>query len=178
MTGSPTATLRLPALLACALLLTAGCAGRSARPQADTATFVVVRHAEKASDDPRDPNLSAVGTAHAAALAQRLASMPLKAIYATQYRRTRQTAQPIATAHGVAVTDYDAAMPAAALAAQLRRDVARGGALVVGHSNTVPAIVSALCDCAVPAIDEATYGELYRVSIGADGRPVLVREIF
>jgi broad specificity phosphatase PhoE len=163
-------------LLLSACLVLAACAGA---PTRDTSpTFVVVRHAEKASDDARDPALSAIGERHAAALAARLRDEPLTAAYATPYRRTQQTARPAAEAHGLGVASYAADLPAGELALRLRRDHPGGTVLVVGHSNTVPGIVGALCDCAVAPLDEDDYGDLYRIRQGAAGRAELVQERF
>ena len=52
-------------------------------------------------------------------------------------------------------------------------NAATGTVLVVGHSNTVPDIVSALCKCVVAPIDERDYGNLYDVRIERDTEPVL-----
>ena len=157
----------------------AACASRSTRddavvtPRAPLA-FVVVRHAEKASDTARDPELSDAGHARARALAAALRDAPLVAAWSTGYLRTRQTAAPAAQAHGLETQSYDAALPAAELARRLREANAGGTVLVVGHSNTVPGIVAALCGCEVAAIDEATYGGRYDVRFDADGRATLV----
>ena len=163
-------------LLLTACLLFAACAGA---PERDTSlAFIVVRHVEKASDDARDPALSAIGERHAAALAGRLRDEPLTAVYATPFRRTQQTARPVAEAHGLGVASYAAELPAGELALRLRRDHRGGAVLVVGHSNTVPGIVGALCDCAVAPLDEDDYGDLYRIRQGAAGRAELVQERF
>lgn len=145
------------ALSATLLFLLAGCSHIASKPAA-TATFVVVRHAEKTNDDPRDPSLAAEGLARAERLADSLRNEPLAAVYATTYRRTQQTALPSARAHGLAVTTYDAALPAAEFAAQLRRSHPVGTVLVVGHSNTAPAIAAALCQCEVAPMDDHDYG--------------------
>ena len=155
-------------------LLLAACAASPARDPGPV--FIVVRHAEKTADD-GDPTLSAAGERRAAALAARLRDEPLVAVYATPFRRTRQTAQPAAQAHGLAIVAYDAKLPATELAAQLRRDHAAGTVLVVGHSNTVPGIVAALCGCDVPPLEESEYGDLYRVE-DAGTRPELQRDRF
>jgi len=152
---------------ACALALAACAAIPLPSP---TVSYVVVRHAEKAADDARDPSLSDVGHARADALAALLHSRDVVATYATGYRRTRDTAAPTAVAHDVSITAYDAEAPADAFARRLRRSHDRGTVLVVGHSNTVPGIVSALCGCNVAPIDESDYGNLYEVRI-RDGRP-------
>src|SRR3546814_13586359 len=60
-----------------------------------------------------------------------------------------------------------------AVAERLRRAHATGTVLVVGHSNTVPGIVSALCGCEVAPIDESDYGNLFEVRIREGAAPVL-----
>lgn len=141
----------------------------------DTAplTFVVVRHAEKATDDPENPGLSAAGRARATALAGRLHDAPLVAAYATEFRRTQQTAQPAAALHGLQVQPYFARGPAAELAAQWRQAHHAGTVLVVGHSNTVPGLVSALCACATEPMDDSEYDRISIVRFSADGRAAL-----
>lgn len=165
-------------LLACLLLsVLSGCGSAPATKDSDAApAFVVVRHAEKSSDDARDPSLSETGKARAQALARLLADAPLAAAYATGYRRTQQTARPAADAHGVAVTLYDAQLPATALAARLRAVHAHGTVLIVGHSNTVPDIVAALSGQPVDAMSDEQYDLVYRVGTGSDGRTTLSRD--
>lgn len=155
------ATLMLLALSACAYTA----------PHADNAQrFIVVRHAEKADDGSRDPALNAKGQARAQALRDALAGESLQAVYVTDFQRTRQTAQPAAQAHRIETTIYDAKQPAAQIAAQLRRDPVGGAVLVVGHSNTVPDLLAALCECKVPPLDETEYDRFSIVEI-ATGRP-------
>ena len=162
--------------LACLLLSTlVACSSSPTVNDADaTATFVIVRHAEKSSDDARDPSLSETGKGRAQSLARLLADAPLSAAYATGFRRTQQTARPAAVAHGIEVTIYDAQLPATTFAAQLRAAHAHGTVLVVGHSNTVPEIVSALSGQPVNAMSDDQYDQVYRVRTGADGKTILV----
>lgn len=141
-------------------------------------TFVIVRHAEKSSDDPRDPSLSVAGQARAAALAARFSGQPLAAAYATPFKRTQQTVQPSATASGIDVMTYDAALPAADLARRLRSTHAHGTILVAGHSNTVPDIVAALCNCAVAAMGDADYGQWFEVRIDRASRATLTERSY
>ena len=156
-------------LLAAACILSlAACAAIPAL--SPSVTYVVVRHAEKASDDTRDPPLSDTGRARADALASLLHSRNVVATYATGFRRTRDTAAPTALEHDLSITAYDADAPADAVATRLRRSHDRGTVLVVGHSNTVPGIVSALCECQVAPIDESDYGNVFEVRV-REGRP-------
>lgn len=156
------------------LLILSSCANTAPR-NGDELRFIVVRHAEKTDDGSRDPALNAKGLARAQALREALAGEPLRAAYATDFRRTRETAQPAAQAHGVEVETYDADQPAADFAAQLRQRHAGGAVLVVGHSNTVPGILAALCECEAPPLDETEYDRLSIVELAADRAPRLVQ---
>lgn len=133
----------------------------------------MVRHAEKeTSANPRDPGLTQDGRARAARLAKSLRHEPVVAAYATAYRRTQETAAPTAHAFGLPVTTYDAGLSAQALAQQLLREH-KAGAVLVGHSNTVPDMASALCGCAVGAMDETEYDRRLTISIDVNGRASL-----
>lgn len=143
---------------------------------ADATVVVVVRHAEKGNDDPRDPALSPDGEARAKALAATLAGAGLDAVYATQYRRTRQTAAPAADAAGLPVQvrpiDADnAAGYGASLLREIRALPAGSTVLVVGHSNTVPLLVEAFAGTAGPAMPESEFDRYTVVVLPADGAP-------
>lgn len=137
--------------------------------QADEARAAVevwlVRHAEKA-DDSRDPELSAAGRRRAELLVSLLEGEGIDRIHSTDYRRTRSTAAPLARALGMEVELYD---PSALDAFADRLLDAGGTHLVVGHSNTTPALVTALGGEPEGSIDEAEYDRLYRVWVGDDG---------
>lgn len=163
--------MRIAHLLAIAVLCLAGCASTPAADHA-TATYLLVRHAEKDLRVADDPPLTADGIARAERLAGSLHDTPLDAIYSSPYRRTRQTAAPIAAAKGIALVDYDPA-DATAFAARLRRYHPRGTVLVVGHSNTLPPLARALCGCAVADMDEAIYGIRYTIRFDGEGRAQL-----
>lgn len=148
-----------------------GCASRSPPPDpAQALELVVVRHAEKIADGSNDPPLSDAGRRRAASLAALVAGPRLRAVYATRLRRTQQTAAAAAQVHALPVTIYDAGQPATEFAARLRRTHAAGRVLVVGHSNTVPTIVAALCACQVAPMAEHEYDGLSIVRIDAAGR--------
>ena len=136
-------------------------------PEERTVVFLV-RHAERATDDPRDPGLTEAGQSRARELARTLADAGITAIYSTSFRRTMDTARPIAEHAGIEIRTYEAG--AAALEAfgeQLRS--AGGRILVSGHSNTTPALVEALGGDPVSPMSETDYDRLYIVTIGTDG---------
>lgn len=159
-----------PALLALlAVIGLLACASpQQSRPAAGGVVFVVVRHAEKA-DNGADPELSADGHARTAKLAARLAGEPLVAIYTTDLHRTRQTVAPVAVARGLQPVLYDPREPAGSFIARLRATHRDGTVLVAGHSNTVPAIVAALCACEVEPMPEHEFDRISTVRIDAHG---------
>mgnify|MGYP001822843450 FL=1 len=67
-----------------------------------TTTIIFVRHAEKAATPPDDPGLSAAGQRRVAELTRQLRDADvvagIDAIYSTPFRRTQETAQPVADA--------------------------------------------------------------------------------
>lgn len=153
-----------------ALLAIAGCGlTRGARNEAADTTFIVVRHAEKV-DASRDPDLSPAGHVRAQALAEWLEGRGLVAIHATEFKRTGQTVAPTATAHALPVTNYLSTQPAAEFAAALKAAHPRGVVLIAGHSNTVPGIVAALCNCETAPMADHEYDRLSSVQVDASGR--------
>ena len=139
---------------------------------------LLVRHAEKAAEPASDPPLTAAGLMRAQALAAALRDAGVTAVITTQLRRTRETAQPLAMARGLmpeVVPISRGAIPAhveAAVAAVRRH--AGGVVLVVGHNNSVPAIIAALGGPRLPEICESVYANLFILQLGG-GEARLVR---
>ena len=130
----------------------------------------VVRHAERAdagvSGSPMmktDPELSDSGKARAASLASMLKDAKITAIYTTEYRRTQQTADPLARALGLQPTVV-AAKDLNALVEQVR--AAKGNVLVVGHSNTVGDVIAGLGATEKVTLDDTDYDNLFIVTRG------------
>lgn len=143
------------------LMLLAGSVEAQGANDADFQVIYLVRHAEKQLADPanKDPDLTEQGQQRAAQLARILRDSGIKSIYSTDYRRTRQTAAPLAEKLQLPVTNYDPA-DLSALADRLRES--SDNTLVVGHSNTTPQLVELLGGDSVSAIDEAReYDRLY-----------------
>lgn len=99
--------------------------------------FVLVRHAEKASNTEKDPSLSERGKERAAALASMFASAGVTRLVATPYKRTQETLAPLASRIGRTV-EVRPADRTADLVSELRG--APDGAVVVvaTHSNVLP----------------------------------------
>ena len=140
-------------------------------------TVIVVRHAERTDSTPgapvtmaADPDLSDAGRARSESLAAMLKDAGIVAIVSTQYKRTQQTAGPLAKRLGIPVTTIKSGEIAPIV------DVVRsatGNVLVVGHSNTIPDIIKALGAPPPPAISDDEFDNLYLVTLGT--APSLVR---
>ena len=148
------------------------------RPVAAPPTVVLlVRHAEKAAQPPQDPPLSEAGSARAQALVAVARDAGVTAIITTQFERTRKTAEPTAAALHITPEVVDAgpaAQHAKAVAEQVLKH-AGGTVLVVGHSNTVPAIVGALGAPRPRDLCDSEYDQVFVVVIGDAGPPRLIR---
>ena len=134
---------------------------------ASTTTLYVIRHAEQVTDGGQDPPLSAGGQARAERLrdvfGQGGAGLGIDGIIVSEFRRAQETARPLADARGIPVVVVDADDPGET-ARRALRDFHGGRVLIIGHGNTVPAIVEALSGEAVPAMDEGDYRTMYVVA--------------
>ena len=107
-------------------------------------TVILVRHAEKASQEDDSP-LTPAGTERANELARVLAGVKVDAIYTTQYRRVQDTAAPAATAAGITpVVRNTGPTYAADLAKHILAEHRGQTVLVVGHTTTTIALLKAL----------------------------------
>lgn len=142
---------------------------------------IVVRHAEKASQPADDPPLTEAGIARAKALAAALADANVAAVITTQFKRTKETAAPVAAARGLAMETVQAGGPVAAHAkavADAVRKHAGQTVLVVGHSNTVGAIVGALGGPRIRDLCDAEYSNVYTVILDGAAAARVVQSTF
>lgn len=146
---------------------------------ADSTTIIVVRHAEKATDDGDDPPLTPAGEARAALLARMFGDVRepghIDAIYISPMVRNRMTAAPVAARLGLTPVVAPAG-DAAGLARRVLREHGGGRVLVVGHSDTVPEIVASLTGAKnLPKIADDEYGTMYVVTVPRIGRADFLR---
>ncbi|MCH8943832.1 MAG: histidine phosphatase family protein [Proteobacteria bacterium] len=144
-----------------------------------TTTVIFVRHAEKTAEPADDPLLSLAGQQRAVELARQLVDADvvagIDAVYATPHRRTVDTAQPLADALGLPITSYDAADTETIMEQIVRKHKGKI-VLVVGHSNTLPALIGNMgASKKVPLIDEYEYDNIYIVSIPWFGKTKTIR---
>ena len=149
------------------LVLTAFVCGLLASTPADAQRLVLlVRHAERADGGvpppgmttPADPDLSAEGRARAERLSEMLAQARITKIVVSEFRRTHQTAAPIAARLGL-TPERASSKDVPGLVKQLttfKNDVV----LVIGHNTTVPAVIAALGGPAT-TIADTDYANLF-----------------
>lgn len=143
-------------------------------------TVFLVRHAERESEPRQDPPLRKEGNARAEALARLLEASGIKAIYTSQFARTKQTGQPLANKLGLTVTPIALKTSPAnprqiageSTTELVNKILERSGesVLVVGHSNSIPDVIKVLGGDTVPTIDERKYDDLFVVTVYARGK--------
>ncbi|MCG8370743.1 MAG: histidine phosphatase family protein, partial [Proteobacteria bacterium] len=144
-----------------------------------TTTVIFVRHAEKASVPAEDPGLSPAGKRRVEELRRQLVDADVvagvDAVYSTPFRRTEETARPIADALGLPVFTYDVADTEAIIEYIVKEHKGKI-ILVVGHSNTLPALMADMgASKKVPPIAEDEYDNIYIVSIPWFGKTKTIR---
>jgi broad specificity phosphatase PhoE len=169
--------LRLKVLLPLVIALTAAAPSSSSAP---ATVVILVRHAERAPGS-GDPPISETGQARARALADVGKVAGVQVIITTQFQRTKQTAAPLAESLGLTMntvgTQSDIAKHIAEVAAAVRQHAGKT-VLVVGHSNTSPAIVGALGGPKLADLCETEYDNLFTIVLDAEGGVRTVRSKF
>jgi phosphohistidine phosphatase SixA len=133
-------------------------------------TVFFVRHAERAGEMGDDPPITPGGRERAELLARMLADAGVRKIFVTEYKRTQETAAPLARKLGISPETIKSGDPAPLVSAI--RAVTSGAILVVGHSNTIPPAIAALGGPEVPKIADDEYDNLFVATIS--GREVTV----
>jgi broad specificity phosphatase PhoE len=144
-----------------------------------TSTVIIVRHAEKATTPDDDPALSPAGKLRAQALADMLSDVDvvagLDAIYVSEARRTRDTAKPLANRLDLPLFEHPAA-DVKGLVKRILADHKGEIVLVIGHSDTVPALIREFGGSKkVPPIGEHEYTNLYILSMPWSGKTKTLR---
>jgi broad specificity phosphatase PhoE len=145
----------------------------AAFPVSAQEAIYIVRHAER-EDQSADSALSTAGIGRSYKLRDALRDAGVTRIFTSELRRTIDTAAPLAAAIKVTPQQISGG-DTAALATRIGASDARDRVLVVGHSNTVPALLAALHVEPSIAIGDDEYDNLFIVVPQRDGRPVLLR---
>ena len=121
-------------------------------------TTILIRHADITAGPGDDAPLNAAGKARAQELRRVLGDARIGAIFVSTFRRTQETAAPLAADLGL-----DPLVPrdVAATVAAIRALPADAVALVVGHTSTLAGINAGLGGPALPAIDLQEFDHLF-----------------
>ncbi|MEO8041317.1 MAG: histidine phosphatase family protein [Acidobacteriota bacterium] len=135
-----------------------------ASAEAQKKTIILVRHAEKADQTSQDPELTDAGRQRAERLAKIVKKYKPGAIYSTDFKRTRDTAAPMAAKRKLKVAIYDAKKPGDLIDAIMKSRTKRF--LIVGHSNTIPGLVNLLGKKELfKNLDDSEHGVIWIVRI-------------
>lgn len=128
----------------------------------DSFTIYLVRHAEKQQDGSGDPELTEIGIQRSEKLADWFSDKNIEDIWSSDYKRTRDTANPILTKLKIELTLYDPRNLHGLTRILL---IKAHTALVVGHSNTTPQLARLLCDCEIDDMDDSEHDRLIVISV-------------
>ena len=133
-------------------------------------TLFIARHGEYVADRSDDPQLNSVGLERAKELARVLDHVDIDVVYATQFARTRQTAQPAASSRGLAVHQFDADEVDSLIGKILS---VHGGqeVLIVAHGDTAPRIIKSLRGRVDSLARNSDYDDLFVVTPAGEGEP-------
>jgi broad specificity phosphatase PhoE len=132
-----------------------------------SADIYLVRHFEKQVSTKvtgSDVSLTELGQLQAQALAKLLLDRNITQIYSTDYKRTKQSASPIAKALNITIQTYNP-NELAAFAEHLNS--LESNILVLGHSNTTPELF-ALLKCYDVILNDGDYGDVFKVALNAN----------
>jgi phosphohistidine phosphatase SixA len=169
-------SLILFSLFVCAALFQQAFAQNDFKPK----TVFLIRHAEKEDEPRQDPPLKKEGVARSQELARLLSGAGIKAIYTSQFTRTKQTAEPLAMKLGLTSTTIslksnpsNPRLIAEESTADVVNKILQGSGenvLLVGHSNSIPDVIKMLGGDVVPTIDERKFDDLFVVTVYAKGK--------
>lgn len=127
-------------------------------------TVMVIRHAEPAASPPGNPPLSPAGQTRAQTLVHVAGSAGVSAIFASEFLRTQETVQPLATALGLSVVQVNRA-DVQALVDQILTQHRGAVVLVAGHTDTIPQIIDRLGGGTIAAIAPTEFDNLFVVTV-------------
>lgn len=138
--------------------------------EAQTSTFILMRHAEKDTSAQgstmmqADPKLNTAGESRAARIPEVLKAYTPDAIYSTNFIRTKSTVTPLAKKAGKEIQVYDHKNLKGFAEELLKME---GKTVVVaGHSNSTPALVNLLLkENKFPSLDESVYDTYWIVTV-------------
>jgi probable phosphoglycerate mutase len=166
-----------PLLLPLLALLAAGVAVLAVSLWTRTTVVILVRHAEAASSQTSDPDLSPAGESRARQLGPFLAdALPTGAVdhlYAADTRRAQQTAASVANQFKLPINLLGSS-DWAGIASRIKREHRGATVVVVGYSASLEAVARRLAGSAI-TLAEADFGSIFVVVLPSMGQPQVLR---
>jgi 2,3-bisphosphoglycerate-dependent phosphoglycerate mutase len=151
-------------------LLFVGCTqAQEVKEETTLTTFILIRHAEKGTDDPKNPTLNEEGLARTQNLIGLLKHVDVNVLYSTPYKRTQQTIQPLADKYTLSIQEYNPSSMDFLNAVWAQN---KGKTIVIsGHSNTTPLVANYLLgEEKYSNLDESEYDKVFVVTINEIGK--------
>ena len=148
-----------------------------AQPKLETRIFLV-RHAEKSTQDPNDPDpaLTKQGEKRAKKLTKKWKNIKIDAVYSSNFKRTKMTALPTAHRFDKQVNTYNH-KNLKELVSLIQTNHKGQNILVVGHSNSVLETLKILgVQPSIDQIKEHQYHFFFEVQIYEDGSIQLIEK--
>ena len=149
------------------------CLAQSGDDKTKPTTIILIRHASRGNDGTNDPPLSEEGTQRVKRLMETMTNTKLTAIYSTDYKRTRNTVEPLAKSKGLEVKLYEAMKEE-----EIKQIIAAnsgGTILICGHSNTTPWTANFLTGEKLENFKDTEYGNILIVTFLDFGKATLTR---
>jgi broad specificity phosphatase PhoE len=142
-------------------------------------TVFILRHAEKTADGDNPP-LTEAGMRRAQFLVRAVEDANVQAIYTTQFKRNRDTAQPLADRLGIPVTEVPINLSSPGdygkqLAKEILEKHSGETVVVVSHITIIPTLIESLSGKAIDPIRDPDYDNLFIVTIPASEPASLVK---
>jgi len=135
----------------------------------------IIRHAEKESSEP-DPRLTGAGRERAAKWAKMMRLADIDVVITSEARRTRETGGTIAQELDIPQKQLPA-NDVSGVVDMIQFDHEEDTVLVVGHTETIPSILSGLGVSEPVHLDQDEFANLFIVTIADEGTPRMIRLI-
>jgi len=136
---------------------------------AEETIYILFRHAEKTTES-EDPGLSDEGKNRALAIGSFLQQAGVTRIFSSDYKRTRETVEPVSEDMGIEIEIYDPRDLGDF--AKALRDMS-GVIAISGHSNTTPELAALVSGQPTEPMPETEYDRLYTIIRSRGGETIV-----
>lgn len=136
----------------------------------EVTVYYLIRHAEKNRTDSsnKNPELTEKGLKRAQKWASTLKNIKFDEVYATNYKRTIQTAQPTADANSISIKFYN---PLNLYSESFKKATKGKKVLIVGHNNTTPLFANKIIgENKYPEIEDSINSNLYIITVNKNSK--------